>query len=342
MLHLHTALELAGAHAQEGDAVAVLGVHIGLDLEHEAGELAFGGRDFAHGGVAQLRRRRPVDQRVQDFAHAEVVDGGAEEHRRQLAGQEFVQIPLIGRALDQLDLHAQLFHFQREQLVQARVVYALDHFHVGDQFFRARFEQDDLVVQQAVNAAESLAHADGPGDRRATDLQHALHLVQQLQAVAHLAVVLVHEGDDGRAAQPADVQQLDGLLLHALGGVDHHQGAVHRGQHAVGVFGEVLVARGVQQVDGVVAVLELHHRGRHRDAALLLDLHPVGGGELAAFLALDGAGHLNGAGEQQQLFGERGLTGVRVGDDGEGAAVGHFFGDAGEFGGHGIACIGIR
>ena len=38
----HVALELAGAHAEEGDAVAVLRVHVGLDLEDEAGEFVVG------------------------------------------------------------------------------------------------------------------------------------------------------------------------------------------------------------------------------------------------------------------------------------------------------------
>ena len=37
--------------------------------------------------------------------------------------------------------------------------------------------------------------------------------------------------------------------FHALGAVDHHQGAVDRRQGAVGVFGEVFVTGGVQQVD---------------------------------------------------------------------------------------------
>ena len=73
-------------------------------------------------------------------------------------------------------------------------------------------------------------------------------------------------------------QQAARLRLDAVGRVDHHQRRVDRGQHAVGVFGEVLVARRVEQVDDVAAVLHLHHRARDRDAALLLDLHPVGGG----------------------------------------------------------------
>ena len=81
------------------------------------------------------------------------------------------------------------------------------------------------------------------------------------------------------------------------------------------------MARGVEQVDDVVPVAELHHRARHRDAALLLDLHPVGGGVPGGLAALHGAGHLDGAAEEKELLGERCLARVGVGDDGERAAV---------------------
>ena len=60
-----------------------------------------------------------------------------------------------------------------------------------------------------------------------------------------------------------------------LARVEHHDRGVGGGQHAVGVLGEVAVARGVEQVDDVVAVGELEHRRGDGDAALLLQLHPV-------------------------------------------------------------------
>jgi hypothetical protein len=107
------------------------------------------------------------------------------------------------------------------------------------------------------------------------DFQDRLDLVQQFQWLTHLAVHLVDESDDGRIAQAADFQEFDRLLLHALGGIDHHDGGVHRRQYAVGVFGKILVPRGIEQVEYAVAMAELHHRACHRNAALALDLHPV-------------------------------------------------------------------
>jgi hypothetical protein len=144
-----------------------------------------------------------------------------------------------------------------------------------------------------VHAAESLAHAERPGYRRALDVQHCLNLIQQLHRIARLAVHLVDEGNDGRAAHAAHVEQLDGLRFHTLGRIDHHQRGVHRGQHAVGIFGEILVTGRVEQVNHVVAVFKLHHRAGDRNAALLFNLQKVGGRVAAALAPLYGTCHLN-------------------------------------------------
>ena len=110
--------------------------------------------------------------------------------------------------------------------------------------------------------------------------------------------------------------------LDALGGVEHHDGGVDGGQRAVGIFREVLVAGGVEQVEHPVAILERHHRGADGDAALALDAHPVGAGLAAVALGADLTGELDGAAEQQELFGQGRLAGVGVRDDREGAAAG--------------------
>ena len=77
------------------------------------------------------------------------------------------------------------------------------------------------------------------------------------------------------------------------------------------------MARGVQNVDALSGVVELQDRGGDGDAALLLNVHPVGHGVLGALLALDGTSLIDGSTVQQQLFGKGGLTCVGVADDGE-------------------------
>ena len=140
----------------------------------------------------------------------------------------------------------------------------------------------------------------------------------------------------GNVAQAADLEQFAGARLDALGRVDHHHRRVDRGQRAIGVLGEVLVAGRVEQVEDAIAIFEGHHRGDDGNAALALDAHPVGAGLAAVGLGAHLAGELDRAAEQQQLFGERGLAGVGMRDDGEGAPTrdragfSHGSGDAGK------------
>ncbi len=289
-------------------------------------------------GRARARRRCVFGEGVQQLLDAEIVDRRAEEHRRLLAAQIGVEVERVARAAHQFDLLAQLVGQVAEQLVQARVVQALDLFTLGDAAAVLRVVQMHRLVAQVDDALEALAHADRPGDRGALDLQHVLDLVQQLDRVAALAVQLVDEGQDRRVAQAADLHQLDGAFLDALGDVDHHQRRIDRGQGAVGVLGEILVARGVEQIDDLALVRELHDRGGHRDAALLLQLHPVGGRVARRLAPLDRAGQLDRAAEQQQLLGQRRLAGVRVRNDGEGATLRAFCVEVG----HGNCNIGKR
>ena len=55
---------------------------------------------------------------------------------------------------------------------------------------------------------------------------------------------------------------------------------------------------------------------------LLLQLHPVGGGGALVLARGDRPGQLHRAAVEQELLRQRGLAGIRVGDDGEGAAAG--------------------
>ena len=119
-----------------------------------------------------------------------------------------------------------------------------------------------LLLLPVVHALELLAGADGPVDGAGGDAQLLLQLLAQLKGIPGVPVHLVDEGEDGNVPQGTDLEQLAGLGLHALGGVDDHDGAVGGHQRAVGVLGEVLMAGGVQNVDAEAFVLELHDGAR--------------------------------------------------------------------------------
>ena len=201
-----------------------------------------------------------------------------------------------------------------QKLGDARIVGAVD----GERL-RVLAERRQAAAPDVVGAGERAAAADRPGERRGVERQRLLDLVEEVERIARLAVHLVDEGDDRDVAQAADLEQFSRARLDALGRVDHHDRRVDGGQRAVGVLGEVLVAGRVEQVEDAVAVFEGHHRGDDRDAALALDAHPVGAGLAAIGLGAHFAGELDRAAEQQQLLGQRGLAGVRVRDDREGA-----------------------
>src|SRR5581483_3687795 len=95
-------------------------------------------------------------------------------------------------------------------------------------------------------------------------------------------------------------------------------------QGAVGVLAEVLVAWRVDERQASAVNFEFEGGGGDRDAALLLQLNPVGGGVPPGAAGPHGAGELDGAGVEQALLRQGRLAGVRGGDGGEGAAASHF------------------
>ena len=180
-------------------------------------------------------------------------------------------------------------------------------------------EEVELLLEDVVHTLELGTLANGPRQWAHMDLQLLLELVEQVEGVASLAVHLVEEDDDGCVAHAAHLHELTCLRLHTLGRVDHDDGRVDGCERAVGVLGEVLVTRCVEDVHlvgfallSLGQVVELHDRRRHRDAALLLNVHPVGCGGLAYLVVLHGSGHLYLSSKEQELLGECGLTGVGV------------------------------
>ena len=230
-----------------------------------------------------------------------------------------LQVKVTGGPVQQLDLPHELLPLVRPDEAGQGGVVGLDLGGGGRPGVGVGGEVDHLPVLPVVHALELLAAADGPVHGIGLDAQHVFDLLHEVEGVLGFPVHLVDEGEDGDVPHGAHLEQLPGLGLHALGGVDDHDGGVGGHEGAVGVLREVLVARGVQNVDAETLVLELHHRGGHRDAALLLNLHPVGGGRPGVLLALYLAGLGDGPAVQQKLLGQGSLTGVRVGDDGEGA-----------------------
>ena len=143
-------------------------------------------------------------------------------------------------------------------------------------------------------------------------LQFFFQPIEEVEGVLALTIHLIDEHDDGSLAHTAHGHQLARLSLNALGAINHDDAGIDGCQCAEGVLGKVLVTRSVEDVDLIVVVVELHDGCGHGDTALLLNLHPVGGGGLLDFVTLDGTCHLDLSAEEEEFLSERSLTRIGV------------------------------
>jgi hypothetical protein len=184
----------------------------------------------------------------------------------------------------------------------------------------AALEAIDQPTPAVVHADELPVGVDRPRDGMTVEPQIGFDVAHELEWILADAVALVDDGEDRHAAPLAHCEELPRPLLDPLAVVEQHDGAVGRDEDAVGVLGEILVARRVEQVHLESLVGELHDTGRDGDAALLLHLHPVGGRVALLPARLHGPGEMDRPTVEQKLLGEGRLPRVGVTDDGEGAA----------------------
>ena len=140
---------------------------------------------------------------------------------------------------------------------QARIVRA---FHL-DNFLLAiiRVERVERIFGDGIDALEKLTDANRERKRGRLDMQNIFNLVEQVEHMATVEVHLVDERDNRGVAHAAHVHELDGLLFHAVHAIDKHEGSIHGGQGAVGVFTEVLVPRGIDEVEHATFEREVQH-----------------------------------------------------------------------------------
>ena len=260
----------------ESHAVAVLGVHVGLNLEHEAGHRALVRGNLSLGTVLGLRRRAIGADALHQLLHAKTVDCAAEPDGRHVPLQERPMVEGRQQLAGHLDLLAQLGQQVGGNVIgQPRIVQPLHRDRLRHLVAVGPVHQLQPVAQHVIAADELSPHADRPGCRCHVDGQVFLDLVDDLERVAGFAVHLVAEGQDRQIAQAADLEQLAGLRFDTLGPVDDHDRRIHRGQRPIGIFGKVAVARRIHQVEAMSVKIERHRRRGHRDAAILFHLHEI-------------------------------------------------------------------
>ena len=206
---------------------------------------------------------------------AKVAEGGAEEHRRAPPGKERLLVEGMARSPHQLDFLGEALVFVAKPSARLGAVEPFDGAPFVLLVAVARLVANEAVARQQIHAPEGTARSDGPRHGCTLNGEHILDLVDQFHRITDFPIQLVDEREYRRVPHPADFQQPNGARLHPLGAVNDHERGIHRREGAVGVFGEVLVARRVEQIHDVRAIVKLHHRRGDRDAPLLLHLHPV-------------------------------------------------------------------
>ena len=319
-----TTLESAGAHPCVSDAIAVGGVHAGLHLEDERTE---GRLDWSQIPVdIQLStgRGREAHQGVQELVHAEVQCRRGEQDRRCHAVQECFLVVVTAVGSKQLALFDRVVPVDAGSVACARG---------RDVFLGCRGsaaggagEPDEVAGTAVQHALEVSGDADRPCQWCGFEADALVDLVEQFQCVPARTVPLVDHGDDRDASMATHLEQFESLRLKAFRRIDQHDRAIDRAEHAVGVFGEVRVPRGVEQIDDAVLPVgrdigELQGGGCDRDAPGLFHLHPVRHRGAASGLAVDGAGLVDDPGVQDECLGECRLSCVGMADDGEGSAA---------------------
>jgi hypothetical protein len=115
-------------------------------------------------------------------------------------------------------------------------------------------------------------------------------------------------------AQPADFQKFFSLAFHSLDRVDYHENRVDRGQGAIGIFGKVVMAGGIEKVYFMLPVVELNDRLGNRNAPLLIHFHPVRSCMACRLACPHFAGLLDCTSEQKKLFSNSRLSCIGMAD----------------------------
>jgi hypothetical protein len=106
----------------------------------------------------------------------------AEEHRRELAAQDLVEVEGVAGLVEQRDLALQLGALAVGQALEPLSLVQRHHALLDDLLAVAlAVEQAHVARLSRVDAAEQRAAADGPVHGHRADAQHLLELVHQLE-----------------------------------------------------------------------------------------------------------------------------------------------------------------
>src|SRR5690606_10291914 len=160
------ALKGSRHHFDKGKSVPVLGVHIGMYLEYEAGEFRFIGMDqpslgpFGAGGGGNLNKA------VQEFPHPKIVQGRPKEYGLLFRFQIGSLVEIRIYPMDQFQVVPQILGMLGpDDLFKFRTVQVLEGYGLLNVLFAVATEKVDVLFKDVVNALEVIAHPNGKTQR---------------------------------------------------------------------------------------------------------------------------------------------------------------------------------
>ncbi len=173
------------------------------------------------------------------------------------------------------------------------------------------FPDDRLHGDQIDDADELRFLSDGNLNRDGLGTEALADGIDGMLEISTHLVNLVNEANSRDAVLVSLAPDFFRLRLHAVNRVKHRDCAVKDAQRALDFRREIDVAGRINNVDANVAPGAGRRRGRNRDAALLLLLHPVHG--RSAFVHLSDA--VRPSRIKQDALRRSGLAGIDVGHD---------------------------
>ena len=204
MIDHHVLLEAARHNTQKRHPIAMLRVHVRLNLEHKAGELVVRRLHDPLRAHARARRGRELEEPVQKWLDAEVRQRAPEEYRRELAGEKAVAIELGAGAGQQGNLILQRTIGLSQRLSQARVGEDLHPHRRSALVMQRPLKKQDLRFLKVVQPLKPGPFPDRPIEGDSRHAQGLLDLLEQFVRMASRQIHLIDEGHNRDVAFATD------------------------------------------------------------------------------------------------------------------------------------------
>ena len=116
----------------------------------------------------------------------------------------------------------------------------------------------DRFCFESIRANKALPPAHWPGDWRCVERKRFFNFIEQFKRIAAVTIKLIDKGNDRDVSQTTDFKELTRARLYAFSGVNHHDGRIHSRKGAIGVFGKVLMAWRIKQIEYAICIFKGH------------------------------------------------------------------------------------